>query len=85
MKDVYEKYKLELESLYKFCIEQHHYEIRELGWAKVVYKKEMILMLKDFTLIPTFLSTTKVEAIFEYLLKSTTKVDKNLLQFGLSY
>jgi len=42
-------------------------------------------MLKDFSIIPTFLSTTKVESIFEYLLKSKVKVDKNMLQFGLSY
>jgi hypothetical protein len=65
--------------LYKFCVEQHHFEIRELGWGKEVYKKEMILMLKDFDIVPTFITTKKVEQIFEKLLKNKPKVDKNML------
>lgn len=85
IRNIYEKHKYELESLYKFCVEQHHFEIRELGWGKEVYKKEMILMLKDFDIVPTFITTKKVEQIFEKLLKNKPKVDKNMLQFGLAY
>lgn len=59
--------------------------MRELGWGQEVYKKEFILMLKDFRLIPTFISMKKVEKIFEYLLKAKKKPDKNMLQNGLSY
>ena len=83
--EMHTKWDLELRAMYNYYVEQHHYDMRELGWEKVLYYPEIKLMCKDWHIYPVFMKVEEVTKTFEECIKLKKKQDKNLIKFGLTY